>query len=318
MGFDPRKLPTVLTSEELIEKAFRRASRVTGRNKREKAINKLSTISNVLDDYFNRIISSHPSYDRLDNFYREMVDLTVGIGRIKKSLGALSWANSMTKRIITKGIRRLKGGRDPENVLKEVYGRVASIIEQIDDELRFINESKMKLREIPTLTRDFTVVFAGYPNVGKSSIISKLSTAEPEIASYPFTTRKILVGYIDVGGSKIQVIDTPGLLDRPIEKRNRIERRAILALRYLANSVVFVIDPTETCGYPLQSQISLLNEIRENFDVPVLEVYSKADLHGFRDRLAVSAVTGEGMKELVEVLKILAEDKSYNISKYGE
>ncbi len=318
MGFDPRKLPTVLTSEELIEKAFRRASRVTGRNKREKAINKLSTISNVLDDYFNRIISSHPSYDRLDNFYREMVDLTVGIGRIKKSLGALSWANSMTKRIITKGIRRLKGGRDPENVLKEVYGRVASIIEQIDDELRFINESKMKLREIPTLTRDFTVVFAGYPNVGKSSIISKLSTAEPEIASYPFTTRKILVGYIDVGGSKIQVIDTPGLLDRPIEKRNRIERRAILALRYLANSVVFVIDPTETCGYPLQSQISLLNEIRENFDVPVLEVYSKADLHGFRDRLAVSAVTGEGMKELVEVLKILAEDKSYKISKYGE
>jgi len=318
MGFDPRKLPTVLTSEELIEKAFKRASRVTGRNKREKAINKLSTISNVLEDYFNKIIIAHPSYDRLDDFYREMVDLTIGIGRIKKSLGALSWANSMTKRIITKGIRRVKGGKEPEKVLKEVYGRVASIIKQIDDELRFINESKMKLREIPTLTRDFTVVFAGYPNVGKSSIVSRLSTAEPEIASYPFTTRKILVGYVDIGKSRIQVIDTPGLLDRPIEKRNRIERRAILALRHLANSVVFVIDPTGTCGYPLKSQISLLNEVKENFDVPVLEIYSKADIHGFRDRLAVSAVTGEGMEELVNVLKVLAEGKAYEISEYGK
>jgi len=41
MTFNPRKLPTVLTSQELIDKAFRRASKVTGRNKRERALNKL-------------------------------------------------------------------------------------------------------------------------------------------------------------------------------------------------------------------------------------------------------------------------------------
>ena len=68
MKFEPRKLPTVLTAEELIDKTFRRASKVSGRDRREKALNKLSTISNVLKDYFNKIITAHPSYENLDNF----------------------------------------------------------------------------------------------------------------------------------------------------------------------------------------------------------------------------------------------------------
>ncbi|WP_456369596.1 NOG1 family protein [Geoglobus sp.] len=319
MTFDARKLPTVLTAEELIEKAFRRASEVTGRNRRERAINKLSTISNVLTNYFDRIITSHPSYDNLDDFYREMIDVVVGVRRLKKSLAALAWADSMTQKIITQGVRRVKGGRDPERTLREVYGRVASIIEQIDEELRFLNEAKMRLREIPSLTGDFTAVFAGYPNVGKSSIISAISTVNPEVASYPFTTKKIFVGYIDTPeGVRIQVIDTPGLLDRPFEKRNRIERRAILALRHLADVIVFVIDPTESCGFELEKQLSLLDEVREEFDLPLIEVYSKADLHDRRDRHAVSVVTGEGIEELVDMLRSLAEQKSKGESENGE
>ncbi len=314
MTFNPRKLPTVLTSQELIDKAFRRASRVAGRSRKEKALNKLSTVSNVLESYFTRIVSEHPSYDNLDPFYREMVDAVVGIGQLRKSLASLKWANSMTQKIISGGVRRIKGGQNPENVLKEVYGRIASIIEQIDDELRFLNEAKQKMREIPTLSDDFTAVFAGYPNVGKSSIVSIISTVKPEIASYPFTTKEIYVGYIELDAGRIQIIDTPGLLDRPIERRNRIERRAILALRHLADVIVFVIDPTETCGFQLEKQLSLLSEIKGQFEVPVVEIYSKSDLHNMRDRLAVSAYTGEGVGELVRILKNLAEGESGNVA----
>ena len=313
MKFEPRKLPTVLTAEELIDKAFRRASKVSGRSRREKALNKLSTISNVLRDYFNKIITSHPSYDNLDEFYKEMVDIVVGIRRLKKSLAALNWANKMTQQVITKGVRKIKGGKDPEAVLKEVYGRVASIIEQIDDELRFLNEAKEKMKEIPTLSDDFTVVLAGYPNVGKSSIIAEISTVKPEVASYPFTTKKIFVGYVE-NDVRIQIIDTPGLLDRPIERRNYIERKAISAINHLADLIVFVIDPTETCGYDLRSQINLLKEIRERFDVPIVEIYSKADLHDKRDRLAVSVVTKEGIDELLSLLKSMAKERSEKVS----
>ena len=316
MKFEPRKLPTVLTAEELIDKAFRRASKIGGKNKREKAINKLSTISNVLRDYFGRIIESHPSYDNLDTFYRDMIDIVVGVRKLKKSLAALNWADKMTQKVITKGIRRIKSGVNPEVVLREVYGRVASIIEQIDDELRFLNEAKIKLKEIPTLSDDFTAVFAGYPNVGKSSIIAEISSVKPEIASYPFTTKEIFVGYIDED-VRIQIIDTPGLLDRPLERRNFIERKAISALNHLADTIIFVIDPTETCGYQMKKQLSLLESIKEQFKMPIIEIYSKADLHDRRDRLAISIVTKEGIKELIEILKSMAKEKADKVADYS-
>ncbi len=300
--FEPRKLPSVLRSEELIDKAFRRASKVTGRNKREKAINKLSTLSNVFSDHFNRIISSHPSYQNLPPFYREIIDVVVGIGRIRKSLGALSWANSAIQRVIIKGVRELKGGKDPELVLRSVYGRVSSIVEQIGDELDFLIEAKQRMREIPTLSEEPIVVVAGYPNVGKSSLVAALSSVKPEVASYPFTTKKIFVGKAEINGS-FQLIDTPGLLDRPIHKRNRIEKKAILCLRHLADCILFILDPTETCGYSIKSQRSLLNEIKKEFSVPIIPVYSKSDLHQYRDLPAFSIVTGEGIEDIRQLVK---------------
>jgi nucleolar GTP-binding protein len=305
---DFKKLPTVLSADELVDKLFRRASRVGGRSAKERAINKLSTISNVSSDYFKKIISSHPSYDSLPEFYRELVDVVVDLRMLKKSLAALNWADKMIQRVISKSISEIKKGRDPQIVVKSTYGRIASIIEQIDDELRFLNQAKQKMREIPVLRDLPTVVVAGYPNVGKSSFVAAVSTLKPEIASYPFTTKSIKVGFTD----SIQIIDTPGLLDRPLHKRNRIERRAILCLKHLADVVLFIIDPTETCGYEMRRQISLLEEVKSMFEKPVLEVYSKADLHNYRDRPAFSAVTGEGLEEIKEMLISILRDRIQN------
>lgn len=307
--FEPRKLPTVLTAEELLDKAFRRASKVSGRNKKERAINKLSTVSNVLSDYFDRIISSHPSYENLPDFYREMVDIVVGIRRIKKSLAALKWADGLIQKVITKSIREVKGGKDPGIVLKAAYGRISSIIKQIDSELRFLNEAKNRMKAIPILTEDPTIVVAGYPNVGKSSFVSRISTVNPEVATYPFTTKEIYVGYGNFDGIKVQIVDTPGLLDRPIHKRNQIEKRAILCLEYVADCILFIIDPTETCGYPLERQLSLLEEIKESFEVPIIPAYSKSDMHDKRDLPAFSNVTGEGIDEIVKLLKNTVEER---------
>lgn len=307
--FEPRKLPTVLNAEELLDKAFRKASKVSGRNKRERAINKLSTISNVLSDYFNKITKAHPSYENLPEFYREMIDVVVGIRNLKKSLAALKWADKMCQKIITRNIRKIKGGGDIESALKATYGRIASIVNQIDDELRFLNEAKQKIREIPVFKDLPTVVVAGYPNVGKSSFVARVSNVKPEIATYPFTTKKVSVGFVE-NELKFQIVDTPGLLDRPIHKRNKIEKRAILCLKHLADLVLFIIDPTESCGYPLDDQISLLREIKKDFNVEVLPVYSKADLHSKRDLLAFSSVSGEGIDEVLNAIKKVIEEKA--------
>ncbi len=303
---DFRKLPTVLTAQELIDKAFRRAAKVGGRSPRERALNKLATISNVTRDYFKKVITAHPSYDSLPDFYREMVDVVVGLARLRKSLAALAWADRTIQRIISKSIAEVKGGKNPSTVLKAAYGRVASVIEQIDEELKFLNQAKLRLREIPTLKELPTVVVAGYPNVGKSSFVAAVSNVKPEVASYPFTTKSISVGFLNIDGEQIQIIDTPGLLDRPLSKRNPIEKRAVLCLKHIADVVLFIIDPTETCGYPLESQLSLLDDVKMHFEKPIIEVYSKADMHDRRDRLAYSAKTGEGINEVLsEVIKII-------------
>ncbi|MEM1578327.1 MAG: GTPase [Archaeoglobaceae archaeon] len=296
-----RKLPTVLTAEELLDKVFGKSSKVGGRNVNERIINKLSTISNVSRDYFEKILSSHPDYDSLPNFYKDMVDLLVGIDKIKKSLASISWASKMIQKIVTRSIAEIRKGKNAVLTFKSACGRIASVIEDIDEDLNFLNLAKKKMREIPTLKQMPTVVVAGSPNVGKSTFVSIVSTAKPEIAEYPFTTQRIYIGYTP----ELQIIDTPGLLDRPIAKRSVIEKKAILCLRHAADVILFIIDPTETCGYTLKTQISLLEEIRKTFGKPIIEVYSKADMHEFRDRMAFSAKNGEGVEKiLVEITKI--------------
>jgi nucleolar GTP-binding protein len=301
--FEPRRLPTVLTGEELIDKAFRRASKVSGRNRKKKTMDKLVTVSNVISDYMKRIISSHPSYENLPEFYRELVDITVSIRKIKKSLAALNWAETAVQKVVKKSLRDIKKGKDPDIVLKSAYGRISSIISQIDPELKYLNEAKNMMKSIPTLADEPSVVIAGYPNVGKSSLVAKISTVKPEVATYPFTTKEIYVGFREVDSGRVQIIDTPGLLDRPFYRRNKIEKRAILCLKYLADFIIYILDPTETCGYSLDEQLSLLEEIEDGFDAEIIAVYSKSDMHTIRDRLAFSNLTGEGIEEIIQIIE---------------
>jgi nucleolar GTP-binding protein len=105
---------------------------------------------------------------------------------------------------------------------------------------------------LPNIDPDlFTMVIANAPNVGKSSLVSCPSTAKSKVAKYPFTTKQIHVGQIFVKGDRVQVIDTPGLLDRPLDEMNKAELQTVLALRYLAKVVVFLVDPTHHRDFDL-------------------------------------------------------------------
>lgn len=62
-----------------------------------------------------------------------------------------------------------------------------------------------------------------------------------------------------------QVIDTPGILDHPLEDRNTIEMQAITALAHLRAAVLYVMDVSEQCGHGLQAQLELFRNIRPLF-----------------------------------------------------
>jgi nucleolar GTP-binding protein len=108
-------------------------------------------------------------------------------------------------------------------------------------------------------------------------------------------------------------MDTPGLLDRPMYERNYIERQAITAIQYLDAVVMFIIDPSESCGYEVEDQRRLLLEIRENFKLPLLVVSNKADRPEFRKideaELNISTITGEGIEEVMDRLLAMIEER---------
>jgi len=186
-----------------------------------------------------------------------------------------------------------------ENVNKyrrEFYGRISSVIKQIKNELEYLEYARKILRSFPNIKTDLpTVVLAGYPNVGKTTLLKALTGSAPKIASYPFTTLNLMLGY----AKGIQFVDTPGLLDRPLGKRNKVEVKAILALKHLTRTIIFVLDPSETAGYTLKQQLNLLEQIKEKFKMKFIIVSSKTDLkYGKIQGIAVSGTKKTGLKEL--------------------
>ena len=63
----------------------------------------------------------------------------------------------------------------------------------------------------------------------------------------------------------VQVIDTPGILDQPLEDRNTIEMLSITALAHLRAAIVYVMDISEQCGESIESQLNLFNNIKPLF-----------------------------------------------------
>jgi nucleolar GTP-binding protein len=181
----------------------------------------------------------------------------------------------------------------------------------IEKDLLFLNEARNLLRKMPTIDPAVpTILIAGYPNVGKSSFIVRVTGARPEIAMYPFTTRGIFVGHFMRGDQKYQVVDTPGLLDRPMEERNEIERQTVAALSHLQGVVLFILDPSEHCGYLIDSQLSLAEDLKNWLTLPVLVVANKADILRFgedKDMLNMSTETGQGVNEVLDKLVCLLD-----------
>ncbi len=313
------RIPTILTSDELLDKAFKRASSmqvvVKGRRRNEKlAEAKVKKASSTIASTLNRYIKAFPSFDNLSAFYYDLYDVSLGIDDLKKSLGALDWCRKSVLKVAHDSVRkntRDKGKDEMKRLVNSAYGRMSSLVKQIADDLLFLNVARVVLNKSPQIDLEKpTIVIAGAPNVGKSLLIGKISSAKPKVASYPFTTKGISVGHFEIDGIKFQVIDTPGLLDRELELRNEMELKATLALRHLANVIVFVLDPSEYCGYTLESQFNILSDIKEAFlGIKILEVENKMDLvKTDSGNMKISALSGEGVEELRGLAASLAKE----------
>ena len=299
-------IPTVPTADEVLDRSLRRAAA-----KRKLKINVdraneefVRAVAKAIHDKLKSVVSSFPSFERLPPFYQEVAEILVSLDRLKKSLGAVTWAADQVWAIGSGYARSMRSGVDTPAKRRQAVARIASIFHQGDDDLLSHHEARNILRKLPHVNDDdFTVVVAGFPNVGKSSFIRLVSTAEPEIAAYPFTTKGIIVGHREIGKrDRIQFIDTPGVLERPADERNPIERQAVSAIINTADVVLFILDASEHCGYALDDQMRLHEELCRLVDVPVVTVVNKADIRGIEGYPAMSTLTGEGVEAVLDLL----------------
>ena len=199
-------IPTVLRSQEIIDKSFHKASNIVEPYfpKKEDKIRKeitdrISTIESIACGHLDKLIRKFPTIETLNPFYYDLIDLMFDVDRYKLSLGNVQWTTNKIKDFSTVYIKKLKSLKTIDNmnsVMKTYYGRFSSLINNINKDLLYLGECKNYLKRLPGIIMNIpTFIIAGIPNSGKSSLITKLTGTNTEIASYPFTTKEILLGY---------------------------------------------------------------------------------------------------------------------------
>ncbi|HEX2575335.1 MAG TPA: GTPase ObgE [Aquihabitans sp.] len=152
------------------------------------------------------------------------------------------------------------------------------------------------------------VALVGFPNVGKSTLISRISAAKPKIADYPFTTLEPNLGVVRMDeGDELVVADIPGLIEGAAEGKGLGHQ----FLRHIerARALVIMVDLGPTTELEPEDQERILLDELERYrpDLvtrPRVVVGSRVDL-AVPERLArwtgatCSAVTGEGVPQLV-------------------
>ena len=217
-----------------------------------------------------------------------------------KFLGDLS-KDGLTLRVAKGG----RGGRG-NTCFKSSTNRVPRIAENGEP-----GEQKRLILELKLLA---DVGLVGFPSVGKSTLLSVVSSARPEIADYPFTTIIPNLGVVSTkGGKSFVMADLPGI----IEGAHAGKGLGLQFLRHIERCriIVHVIDMGESGRDPFSDYQIISNELKEyGFGLdkrPVIYVASKMDEEGAEDRLKafekkakikcfpISALTEEGIDELL-------------------
>lgn len=266
---------------------------------RKKEMLKLDIINASINSALKKIGSSFPSFNALPAFYLKLTKLTLDYPSLLKSLASLDWAAQKIRflhRDYIKMINYTKEQGKIKDVSKQFYGRVSSILKQIKGNLEYLEQARRMMRTYPDIKEMFTVCVYGFPNVGKTTLLNKLTGSKAVVAPYAFTTKSINSGYITVAGHKVQVLDVPGTLARDA-KANLIELQAELVVNDLANLIIFVFDVSEYGGYSVEKQKKLLQKIKET--KKVLIYLSKTDLVEEIPELKYKAYSLEELKEIM-------------------
>jgi len=287
-----KELPVVPTSTEFIDIVLSRTQRKTptvihARKQmaqiRQFYMRKVKYTQSEFNGKISQILDNFPKLDNIHPFYADLMNVLYDKDHYKLALGQLNTCRAIIDKIGKDYVKLLKYGDSLyrcKQLKKAALGRMATMMKKQKASLGYLEQVRQHLSRLPTIDPDErTLLLTGFPNVGKSSFINQITRADVEVQSYAFTTKALYVGHTDYKYIRWQVIDSPGVLDRPLEDRNTIEMQAITALAHLNACVIFMLDLAPECKYSIKDQVKLFMSLRPLWiKKPVIVSCNKSDL----------------------------------------
>lgn len=271
-----RKTPTVVHPNYAI-------SRI-----RQFYMRKVKFAQEAFNEKLDMILTHFPKLDDIHPFYSDLLNVLYDKDHYKVALGQLNTARHLIENLSKEYVKLLKFGDSLyrcKQLKRAALGRMATICKGLKDSLSYLEQVRQHLSRLPSIDPNTrTLLICGYPNVGKSSFMNKVTRADVDVQPYAFTTKSLFVGHMDYNYVRWQVIDTPGILDHPLEDRNVIEMQSITAMAHIKASILYFMDLSQECGYSIEAQVALFHSITPLFaNKPVILVINKIDLRRYED-----------------------------------
>jgi len=287
-----KKIQVVPTSKDFIDIVLSKTQRKT-----PTIIHKQYNISRIRAFYLRKIKYTQQNYhDKLTQigtdfprmedihpFYADLMNVLYDKDHYKLALGQINTAKHLIDNVTKDYSRLMKYGDSMyrcKQLKRAALGRMCTIMKRQNQSLQYLEQVRQHLSRLPSIDPNTrTLLLTGFPNVGKSSFMNKVTRADVEVQPYAFTTKSLYVGHMDYQYLRWQVVDTPGILDHALEDRNTIEMQAITALAHLRASILYVMDISEQCNKSIEEQLELFESIKPLFtNKPIIICLNKTDV----------------------------------------
>ena len=230
---------------------------------------KVKFTQETFSEKLQAILDGFPRLQDIHPFHKDLLNTLYDADHFKIALGQLSTAKHLIETVSRDYVRLIKYAQSLfqcKQLKRAALGRMATICRRMKDPLVYLEQVRQHLGRLPSIDPNTrTLLICGYPNVGKSSFLRSITRADVDVQPYAFTTKSLFVGHFDYKYLRFQAIDTPGILDHPLEEMNTIEMQSITAIAHLRSAILYFMDLSEQCGYPVGAQIQLFNSIRPLF-----------------------------------------------------
>lgn len=244
-------------------------------------LQKIRFLNDRLNQSLRKVTKKYPKFRSVDKIYIDLINTSeTPVKKIEASIKDINYMADTIDNFSQKSEHKIKKAKTHETIgfiMKKHLGKVNSLFSKNKEPFKVLDMASKFMSKLPKFQDLYTVSIAGFPNVGKSTLMKKMTGSNVEIQNYPFTTKGLMFGYLNFNSKKaIQLIDTPGLLNR--DKNNSIEERAKIVITDFCEKIVFVIDFTQSCGYSIDEQMKLLKNTSK-LDKQILIYLSKTDIY---------------------------------------